>query len=55
MVTRIVFNYLNFYAMELSDDQTISLDTVVKLFSGICYNNKNFISAAFIISNGKEI
>lgn len=31
------------------------METIVTLYKNICYNNKNFISAAFIISNGKEI
>ena len=55
MVTRMVFNYLNMHAMEMGDVHELKLETVVRLFSTICYNNKNFISAAFIVSNGREI
>ena len=55
MVSKLVFNYLNFHAMELDDQQEIKIETVVRIFSSICYQNKNFISASFIIGNGKEI
>lgn len=55
MVSRMVKNYLTMHAMELPSDAKLSLDTVLNLYKLICYNNKNFLSAAYIISDGKEI
>ena len=55
MITRMVHNYLCYQAMELAQDQKLSLKTVVTLFKNICYSNKDFLSCAFLITNGQEI
>ena len=55
VVTRYVYNYLHFHAMELGPNGRIDLNTVATLYKNICYSNKDSLSCAFIISNGKEI
>lgn len=55
MVSRYVFNYLNMYCMQLGENQRLNIDTVVKLYSNIMYNNKNSLSCAFIITDGQKI
>ena len=55
VVTRYVYNYLHFHAMELGSQGTIDLNTVATLYKNICYSNKDSLQCAFIISNGKEI
>jgi len=55
MVSRMVKNYLTMHAMELPSDVPLSLDTVLNLYKTICYNNKNYLSAAYIITDGKQI
>ena len=41
--------------MELGENAELNMDTALNLFSTICYNNKNFIQAGFIVSNGREL
>merc|ERR1719259_475470 len=55
MVSRYVFNYLNYHSMELQNGQELKIETVVTLYKNIIYNNKNSLSCAFIITNGKKI
>ena len=55
VVTRHVYNYLHYHAMELGTNGVIDLKTVATLYKNLCYPNKDFIGCAFIISNGKEI
>lgn len=55
MVSRMVKNYLTMHAMELPPDAKLNLDTVLNLYKTICYNNKNNLSAAYIITDGKQI
>jgi len=55
MVSRMVKNYLTMHAMELPSDTPLNLDTVLNLYKTICYNNKNNLSAAYIITDGREI
>ena len=54
-VTKMVKNYLTMHTMELNDQSKISMDTVLNLYRTICYGNKNFLSCAFIISDGKDL
>ncbi len=55
MIARFVFNYLNSHTMELAEGQELKIETVVTLFKNLCYNNKNFVQCAFLISDGKDI
>ena len=55
MITRNVYNYLHYHAMELPIGSKIQLKTVTNLFKNICYQNKDYLSCAFILSNGKEL
>ena len=55
MVSRMVFNYLNFFCMDLEDNQKLDIKTVVNLYKQIIYGNKKFLQCAFIITNGKDI
>ena len=53
-VSRIVYNYLNFFCMDLADNQKLDILTVVNLYKQILYSNK-VLHCAFIITNGEEI
>ena len=55
MVSRMVKNYLTMHAMELPSDAKLNIDTVLSLYKTICYNNKNNLSAAYIITDGKQL
>ena len=55
MVTRYVYNYLHYHAIELGTNGVIDLKTVATLYKNLCYPNKDALGCAFIISNGKEI
>ena len=55
VVTRYVYNYLNYHAMELGQNGRIELKTVGTLYKNICYSNKDQLECAFILTNGKEI
>lgn len=55
MVSRIVKNYLTMHAMELPSDAKLNLQTVLALYKMICYSNKNNLSAAYILTDGKEL
>ena len=55
ILSRMIFNYLNYYTMELGHGEELKLDTVSTLLKNVCYNNKKFVRSAFILSNGKEI
>jgi 20S proteasome subunit beta 1 len=55
MLTRYVYNYLNFHVMELEENANLNLKTVTNLYKNICYSNKDSLSCAFILSNGKEL
>ena len=55
MVSRIVKNYLTMHAMELPHNAKLSLDTVLNLYKSICYSNKNNLSAAYIVTDGREL
>ena len=55
VVTRYVYNYLTYHAMELGQDGRIDLKTVATIYKNICYGNKDNLSCAFILSNGKEL
>jgi 20S proteasome subunit beta 1 len=55
ILARTIFNYLNYFSMELAENEKIALETVSTLLKNICYQNKNFIGSAFILSNGTEI
>lgn len=55
MVSRIVRNYLTMHAMELPHGARLNIDTALSLFKSICYNNKNNLSAAYIVTDGKTL
>ena len=55
MITRYVYNYLNYHVMELDENAQLSLETVTKLYKNICYNNKNSLSGAVLLTNGREL
>lgn len=55
VVTRYVYNYLTYHAMELGPSGKVDLATVATLYRNICYANKEHLECAFILSNGREI
>ena len=55
MMTRHVYNYLNYHVMELPEGAKLTLKTVTNLFKNICYQNKSFLSCAFLLTNGQEL
>ena len=55
VLTRIVANYVSFHSMELPDSEKIDIDTVANIYQTICYNNKDYVSGSFVLTNGKRI
>ncbi len=55
MVSRFVYNYLNMFCMELNPTDKLTIETVVQLYKTIMYSNKNFLSCAFIITDGQKV
>jgi 20S proteasome alpha/beta subunit len=41
--------------MEFGENDKLSIETVVTLYKNIMYNNKNFLSCAFIITDGTKV
>lgn len=41
--------------MEFPDYSRLKIETVVQLYKNICFGNRNFLSCAFIITNGDKI
>ena len=55
MVSRMVKNYLTMHAMELPDHARLNIDTALNIYKSICYGNKNYLSAAYLVTNGQEL
>ena len=55
VLTRYAYNYLTYHAMELSENDSIKLETLANIFQSITYNNKEHLSASFILTNGNKI
>ena len=43
------------FTMELKNENDFKIETVITLYKNILYGNKNFLSCAFIITDGTSI
>lgn len=55
MVSRLVYNYLNYHTMGFSDDSKLKIETVVALYKNILYKHRNIFSCAFIVTDGSKV
>lgn len=55
MISRFVYNYLHMHTMNFTDETKLRIETVVTLYKNLLYSNRNYLSCAFIITDGTKV